>query len=93
MIRARRAVVLAGGVFGTPQLLMLSGIGPGAHLREHGVTVRVDRPAVGANLQDHVDYVAGFETAGHLFHRPVAEGHAQIGGRGDPVAAASPRAR
>lgn len=67
VIRARRAVVLAGGVFGTPQLLMLSGIGPGAHLREHGVSVRIDRPAVGANLQDHVDYVATFETPGTGF--------------------------
>ena len=67
MIRARRAVVLAGGVFGTPQLLMLSGIGPGDHLREHGIAVLVDRPAVGANLQDHLDYVAAFETSGRYF--------------------------
>lgn len=66
-IRARRAVVLAGGVFGTPQLLMLSGIGPGAHLRDHGIDVAVDRPAVGANLQDHIDYVAAFETQGRAF--------------------------
>ena len=61
-IRARRAVVLAGGVFGTAQTLMLSGIGPAAHLAEHGVPVRLDRAAVGRNLQDHVDYVASFET-------------------------------
>jgi len=60
-LRARRAVVLAGGAFGTPQLLMLSGIGPAAHLAEQGIAVRVDRPAVGANLQDHLDYVASFE--------------------------------
>ena len=60
-LRARRAVVLAGGAFGTPQLLMLSGIGPAGHLAEHGIGVRVDRPAVGANLQDHLDYVASFE--------------------------------
>ncbi len=60
-IRARRAVVLAGGAFATPQLLMLSGIGPGAHLREHGVVVQIDRPAVGENLQDHLDYSAAFE--------------------------------
>ena len=66
-IRARRAVVLAGGVFGTPQLLMLSGIGPGDHLREQGVPVLIDRPAVGTNLQDHVDYVAAFETSGRYF--------------------------
>lgn len=67
IVRARRAVVLAGGVFATPQLLMLSGIGPGNHLREHGIAVRIERPAVGANLQDHVDYVAAFETPGKGF--------------------------
>ena len=67
MIRARRAVVLGGGVFGTAQLLMLSGIGPGAHLQEHGVPVRVDRAEVGGNLQDQLDYVAAFETKGSLF--------------------------
>jgi choline dehydrogenase-like flavoprotein len=66
-IRARRAVVLAAGAFQTPQLLMLSGIGPGAHLRELGLSVRIDRPAVGGNLQDHVDYVAAFETPGSFF--------------------------
>ncbi len=67
MIRARRAVVLAGGVFGTPQTLMLSGIGPGAHLAELGIPVRVDAPEVGGNLQDHLDYTAAFETPGNLF--------------------------
>ena len=67
VIRARKAVVLGGGVFGTPQLLMLSGIGPAAHLAEHGITPILDRPAVGENLQDHIDYVAAFETAGRFF--------------------------
>ncbi|MEP9358844.1 FAD-dependent oxidoreductase [Sphingomonas sp. KR3-1] len=66
-IRARRAVVLAAGAFQTPQLLMLSGIGPGDHLRESGLSVRIDRPAVGGNLQDHLDYVAAFETPGSYF--------------------------
>lgn len=66
-IRARRAVVLASGVFGTPQLLMLSGIGPARHLRDHGIAVRVDRGAVGMNLQDHIDYVAAFDTPGQAF--------------------------
>jgi choline dehydrogenase-like flavoprotein len=61
-VRARRAVVLAGGAFGTPQLLMLSGIGPADHLREHGIAVVVDRPTVGGNLQDHVDYSVAYET-------------------------------
>jgi len=60
-VRARRAVVIASGAFGTPQLLMLSGIGPARHLREHGISVQVDRAAVGGNLQDHLDYSAAFE--------------------------------
>jgi choline dehydrogenase-like flavoprotein len=50
---ARREVILAAGAVGSPQLLMLSGIGPGAHLAEHGITVRVDKPGVGGNLHDH----------------------------------------
>lgn len=66
-IRARKAVILAGGVFGTAHLLLLSGIGPADHLREHGIPVVIDRPAVGENLQDHIDYVAGFETGGTVF--------------------------
>lgn len=66
VIRAAR-VVLAGGVFGTAQLLMLSGIGPSGHLGEHGITPLVDRAAVGAGLQDHVDYVAAFEVPGRYF--------------------------
>jgi choline dehydrogenase len=51
---ARRAVVLAAGAYGSPQLLMLSGIGPAAMLAAHGLTVHVDAPGVGADLQDHV---------------------------------------
>ncbi len=66
-IRARRAVVLAAGAFQTPQLLMLSGIGPGEHLHQFGIPVRRDAPAVGGNLQDHLDYVAAFETRGSFF--------------------------
>ncbi len=48
-------VILAAGAINTPQLLMLSGIGPADHLREHGVAVIADLPGVGANLQDHLD--------------------------------------
>ena len=54
-VRARREVIVCGGSFNTPQLLMLSGIGPAAHLREHGIPVRVDLPGVGANLQDRYE--------------------------------------
>jgi choline dehydrogenase len=52
--RARRGVVLAAGAVQSPQLLMLSGIGPANHLSAHGITVVIDRPAVGRNLQDHL---------------------------------------
>jgi choline dehydrogenase len=52
-VTARREVLVAGGAINSPQLLMLSGIGPAAHLKEHGIDVRVDLPGVGANLQDH----------------------------------------
>ena len=53
-IRARRAVILAGGAYGSPQLLMCSGVGPAAQLREHGIEVQHDLPGVGQNLQDHI---------------------------------------
>jgi choline dehydrogenase len=53
-VRARRGVVLSAGALQSPQLLMLSGIGPGRHLQEMGIPVRLDRPRVGADLQDHL---------------------------------------
>ncbi|MGW4797386.1 GMC family oxidoreductase [Nonomuraea sp. NPDC004297] len=52
VVRARREVIIAGGTYSTPQILMLSGIGPADHLREHGIDVLVDSPCVGTNLQD-----------------------------------------
>lgn len=55
-LRARREVILAAGAFGSPQLLMLSGIGPADELRAHGITLRHELPGVGQNLQDHLDY-------------------------------------
>ena len=61
-IHATGAVILCAGTFGSPQILMLSGIGPGAHLQEHGIAALHDRSEVGCNLQDHIDYVASFET-------------------------------
>ncbi len=54
-VTARREVILAASSINTPKLLMLSGIGPGAHLSEHGLPVVADRPGVGANLQDHLE--------------------------------------
>jgi choline dehydrogenase-like flavoprotein len=48
-------VILAGGAVNSPQLLMLSGLGPADHLRGHGLAVAADLPGVGGNLQDHLD--------------------------------------
>ena len=52
---ATREVILAGGAYNTPQLLMLSGIGPPAELAKHGISLRVDLPGVGSNLQDRYE--------------------------------------
>jgi len=54
---AKREVLLCAGALQSPQLLMLSGIGPGAQLQKHGITTVHDLPGVGANLHDHVDVV------------------------------------
>lgn len=51
---ASREIVLAAGAFHSPQLLMLSGVGPADHLRGHGIDVVADLPGVGGNLQDHM---------------------------------------
>jgi len=53
-IRARREVILSAGAIGSPQILMLSGIGPAEDLKGHGIAVRRDLPGVGRNLQDHL---------------------------------------
>jgi choline dehydrogenase-like flavoprotein len=73
---ARREVILAAGAVGSPQLLMLSGIGPGAHLAEHGIEVQADRPGVGANLHDHFQIplrftVEGIATLNERSHSPL----------------------
>jgi choline dehydrogenase-like flavoprotein len=64
-IEARSEIILSAGVFGTPQLLMLSGVGPAAHLRECGIEVNVDAPNVGENLQDHLDHSTVMLMKGH----------------------------
>ncbi|MEL7215790.1 MAG: GMC family oxidoreductase N-terminal domain-containing protein [Pseudomonadota bacterium] len=61
-VRAAREVLLCGGAFNSPQLLMLSGIGPGAELQRHGIEVALDAPQVGQNLQDHLDYILTYKT-------------------------------
>jgi len=54
LVKVRREIVLSAGAIGSPQLLMLSGIGEAAHLKEHGIDVVADLAGVGKNLQDHL---------------------------------------
>ncbi len=61
-VTARAEVILSAGTFGSPQLLMLSGVGPGAELAAHGIPVTLDSPGVGANLQDHLDVIFNYRT-------------------------------
>lgn len=61
-IAARREVILSGGAVNSPQLLLLSGIGPGEEIRAAGVTPEIDLPGVGKNLQDHLDVTAQIRT-------------------------------
>jgi len=60
VIRANIEVILAASSLNSPKLLMLSGIGPAAHLAEHGIDVIADRPGVGQNLQDHLEFYFQF---------------------------------
>ena len=61
-VHAKAEVVLCAGTFQTPQLLMLSGIGPGAMLQSMGIQVKSDLPGVGANLQDHLDVTLAYHS-------------------------------
>jgi len=63
-VRAAREVILSAGAIASPQLLQLSGLGPGALLREHGIDVLADLPGVGANLQDHLQIRPVFKVQG-----------------------------
>jgi choline dehydrogenase len=74
--RCRGEVILAAGAIGSPQLLLLSGVGPAQHLRERGIAVVLDRPGVGANLQDHLQLrliykVDGIKTLNERYHAPL----------------------
>jgi choline dehydrogenase len=62
-VRARREVILSAGTFGSPQLLLLSGIGPAKDLQAVGIPVVHDLPGVGENLQDHIDHVQSYISA------------------------------
>ena len=61
---ARRAVVLSAGAVNSPKLLQLSGLGPAALLQEHGIEVVADLPAVGGNLQDHLQIRSVYKVTG-----------------------------
>ncbi len=61
VLRAAREVLLSAGALQSPQLLMLSGIGPGGLLHQHGIAVQHELPGVGRHLQDHVDVVTVYD--------------------------------
>jgi len=82
-VRARREVILSAGSFNTPQLLMLSGIGPKAELEAHGIEVLVDLPGVGENLQDR--YEIGVVSAVEDDFALLAEGTFAPPEQGQPV--------
>jgi choline dehydrogenase-like flavoprotein len=63
-IRADREVIICSGAIGSPHLLLLSGVGPGDHLRKVGVEVKHDLPGVGQNLQDHMDMFLIYDLTG-----------------------------
>ncbi|RCW64509.1 GMC family oxidoreductase [Pseudorhodoferax soli] len=63
-VRAKGEVLLCAGAVGSPQILQLSGIGPGALLRQHGIDVQAELPGVGENLQDHLQIRAVYKISG-----------------------------
>lgn len=66
-VGVRREVVMSAGAFGTPQILMASGLGPGSHLQEMGITTVRDVPGMGQNLQDHISAL--------LIYRALVDDH------------------
>jgi choline dehydrogenase len=80
---ARREVVVSGGAYGSRQLLQLSGLGPAEHLRQMGIEVVADMPAVGANLHDHFNTVASWRcakpiTLNELYGNPLRQALAGV---------------
>jgi choline dehydrogenase len=90
VVRAGKEVILSGGAFNTPQLLMLSGIGPRAMLQRHGIPVRIDLTGVGKNLQDRyevgvvnrMNFAAWASLEGAKFTRDDPQYRAWLRGRG-----------
>ena len=79
-VQATREVVVSAGAFNSPQILMLSGIGPADELNRHGIRVRVDRPGVGRNLQDRLETGVVVK----LPFEPNYPGACTFGAEGDP---------
>ncbi|WP_212524903.1 GMC family oxidoreductase N-terminal domain-containing protein [Actibacterium sp. MT2.3-13A] len=80
--RARGEVILAAGAIGSPQILQLSGFGPGELLQRHGIAVQRDMPAVGGNLQDHLQLRCAWRLTGATTLNTLANslvGKARIG--------------
>jgi choline dehydrogenase len=74
--KCRGEVILAAGSIGSTQIMLLSGVGPGQHLQEHGIPVVLDRPGVGNNLQDHLQLrliykVDNVVTLNARYHAPL----------------------
>jgi choline dehydrogenase-like flavoprotein len=75
--KCRGEVVMAAGAIGSPQILMLSGVGPAAHLSEFGIPLVLDKPGVGANLHDHLQLrtiykVTGIRTLNEMYSSLLA---------------------
>ena len=64
-LTSKNEVILSGGAINSPQLLMLSGVGPKEHLAEHGIELKQDLPGVGQNLQDHLDAIVQYRCQAH----------------------------
>ncbi|HEY5278917.1 MAG TPA: GMC family oxidoreductase N-terminal domain-containing protein [Pseudolabrys sp.] len=76
--KCRGEIVLAAGAIGSPHLLMLSGVGPAAHLAEHGVSLTLDKPGVGQNLHDHLQLRTIYKVSGV---KTLNSMYATLGGR------------
>jgi choline dehydrogenase len=78
LARCRGEVIMAAGSIGSTQILQLSGIGPAAHLREHGIPIVLDKPGVGENLQDHLQLRMIYKVTGAV---TLNETYASLPGR------------
>jgi choline dehydrogenase len=70
-------VILSHGAIQSPQLLMLSGVGPAAELQRHGIRVQHDLPGVGRNLGDHLEFIVGYECRRPVSYYPATKLHRQ----------------